>query len=107
MTSVFATRPLPQEEATIAAPAALGTPLMNALRGNCGVGLLARRELNVANEDQNEGSVFRFVAASSPTATWDVSRTAWEVAVGVKATSPLGLGHWAKAAEVLAGMGLG
>jgi hypothetical protein len=107
MTSVFATRFLPQEEVTIAEPGPLGTPLMNSWRGNCGVFLLTRRELNAANEVQKEESVFSLVAGSSPFATLDVSRSAWEVAEGVKATRPLGLGHWAIAVEALAGMGLG
>ena len=107
MTSLFARRPVPQEEATIVAPGALGTALMTSWRGNCGVGFLPRPELRVANDDQNEGSVSVFVMGLPPTAIWDVSRTAREIAVGVKATSPLGLGHWARAADVLAGIGLG
>lgn len=98
---------MPHEEVTIVAPGAAGTPLMTSWRGNFGVGFSARPELSAANDGQNEGSVPIFVMGLPPIAIWDVSRTAREIAVGVKATSPLGLGHRARAADVLAGIGLG
>ena len=89
------------------APGALGTPLRTSWLGYCDVDFVVLRELSVANEDQNEGSVSSSVADPSPTVIWDVSRTARAIAVVVKATSPLGLGHWVRVEEGLAGIGLG
>jgi len=80
---------------------------MTSWRGYCDVDFVVRRELSVTNEDQNEGSVSNFVAGCSPTVIWDVSRTAKVIDAGVKATRPLGLGHWVSADDGLAGIGLG
>src|ERR1700722_7125639 len=100
-------RPRPQAEVTITAPGPLGASVMTSWPGNCVDGFVACLELSIAKEVQSEESVSNFVAGSSPAVMREVSRVATAISAEVKSTNPLGFGHRVRAADDLAGIGLG